>query len=118
MVKEVTGSMLLEDSPGHERERAPRRTRPTSLADDDDDDDDDDDASPGHRTKRPARIRRVVTVDPDDPDYSSEEQLSELEALYEESFQDLEEGEIVRGTRARHHGQRSPGRRRLQDPRA
>ncbi len=97
MVKEVTTFMVFDPTPRNEDSPRPRRgTRPASVMEDDDDDDDDIGSQP-RPVKRPPRIRTLATHDPDDPDYQSDEKRKELEALYEESFKDLEEGEIVRG---------------------
>ncbi len=88
--------MVFDETPSDQDSPRPRgSTRPAAVADDEEEDDD---SSSGSRpAKRPPRIRMVATHDPDDPDFASEEVRREMEALYEESFKDLEEGEIVRG---------------------
>ena len=87
--------MPFEDSRG-QHSRVMKSQRP-GIDEEDDDDEDDEGSSEKRSVKRAPRIRLVATVDPEDPEYSSEEKLKELEALYEQSFHDLEEGEIVRG---------------------
>jgi small subunit ribosomal protein S1 len=57
--------------------------------------DDSEDSAPAP-AKRPVRTRSAFVIDREEPEYSDTER-QELEALYEKSFQDFEEGEIVRG---------------------
>ncbi len=89
MLDEILGRS--EHSALGDRGAEPDRRRSSSAVTDDDDSD-----PPGRPPRKKPRVKPVTTHDKEDADYTEEER-SQLEALYEESFKDLEEGEIVRG---------------------